>query len=71
MSAVVQDGLRLAGADHHLDQRGTHRVADLEAVDLIVAIEIEILARVRRVIGKPHAVGRQEPAGANPEASSV
>ena len=65
MIAVVQDGLGFARADHRLDQRGAHRVAGLDAVDLIVAIEIEGLSRVRRVIGKPHAVGWQESSGAN------
>jgi hypothetical protein len=69
MIAVVQDGLGLAGTHHQLEQRAAYRVADLEAVDLIVAIEVEVRARVDRVIGEAHAVGRQESAGTNPEAS--
>ena len=44
MIAVGQDGLGLAGTHHHLEQRANDRVADLEAVDLIVAIEVEVRA---------------------------
>jgi hypothetical protein len=43
------------------------RVADLQPVDLIVAIQVEIDTRERRVIGEPHAVRRQEASRANPK----
>jgi hypothetical protein len=43
----------------------TDRVADLKAVDLVVAIVIETDTRVGGVIRKRHSVGRHESAGAN------
>jgi hypothetical protein len=61
----MKDRLSLARADHHLHQRAADRSAGLEAVDLVVAIEIEKRARVRRVIRKPHVVSGQESSGAN------
>ena len=64
-AAVVQDRFGLARADHDLHQGGTDRVADLEAVDLVVAIVIETDTRVGGVIRKRHSVGRHESAGAN------
>src|SRR6059058_133965 len=67
MGVVIEDRFGFPRADRHLQQRGAHRVAHLEAVYLVVAVEVEIDARVCRVIGKADAVRRHEPSGANAE----